>query len=72
MKWNWIKDGGPPPTEYEYVLCAEELSDGDFFYLFGWWFSKRGWIYAHNHPNNGTPPDAWCYIKPPVKPSEDE
>lgn len=68
MKWNWIKDGGLLPTEYDEVLCY--CADTDYSFVGYRWVNLRGsssWSVVHND-QGVNPPDAWCYIEGPVKP----
>lgn len=81
MKWNWIKDGGPLPKPLEDVLCYEVNYKGeDFFYVACFSGENIGyrdynvgqdWIMSYTG-EWGFPPEAWAYLEPPVKPSEDE
>jgi hypothetical protein len=66
MKWNWIKDGGPLPTEYENVLCY--CVDTDYLFV-GYIRPKWGWAVTHDDDDTN-PPDAWCRIETPPLPNE--
>jgi hypothetical protein len=78
MKWNWIKNGGPLPKPLEDVLCYDvDYKSADFFYVACFSGETRDydvgldWIISYTGENIW-PPEAWAYLEPPVKPSEDK